>query len=89
MSDLAALLTHEVPSGSIHGCQKAMTVAVWPKTQRTRVTIGVSFLFIPSCASGKVPLRTPSALPDSSVTMTVSSLQVSMYLLWSGSTSEL
>ena len=41
---------------------------MWPKTQRTRVTIGVSFLFIPSCASGKVPLRTPSALSVSSVT---------------------
>ncbi|CAK0781302.1 hypothetical protein CVIRNUC_005338 [Coccomyxa viridis] len=29
------------------------------------------FLFIPSCASGKVPLRTPSALPVSSVTQPV------------------
>ena len=51
-----------------HGMPPKPCVAVWPKTQRTRVTIGVPLLFIPSCASGKVPLRTPSAHPDSSVT---------------------
>ena len=44
------------------------TVTVWTKMQRTRVTIGVLLLYIPSCASGKVPFRALSALPDNPAT---------------------